>query len=75
MPNAETLPDMKVIKSEVIDAIVKTLGVTKAAFFLRESMSQKTDYLEMKERLFGKKSAKELYGEIVKQKAKKSKER
>ena len=71
MPTAETLPDMKVIKNEVIDAIVKNLGITKAAFFLRESMSQKTDYLEMKEKLFGNKTAKELFNEIVAQKAKK----
>jgi len=72
MPTAETLPDMKVIKNEVIDAIVKNLGITKAAFFLRESMSQKADYLEMKEKLFGNKTAKELFNEIVAQKAKRS---
>jgi hypothetical protein len=73
MPTAETLPDMKVIKSEVIDAIVKNLGITKAAFFLRESMSQKTDYLEMKALLFGNKTARELYSEIVTKKSKKNK--
>lgn len=35
---------------------VKNLEITKAAFYLRESMSQKTDYLEMKDKLFGDKT-------------------
>ena len=66
-----TLPDTKFIKSEVIDVIVKNLGITKAAFFLRETMSQKTDYLEIKKKLFGDKTARELYKEIIKSKLKK----
>lgn len=66
-----TLPDTKFIKSEVIDVIVKNLGITKSAFFLRETMSQKTDYLEIKKKLFGDKTARELYKEIIKSKLKK----
>lgn len=66
-----TLPDTKFIKSEVIDVIVKNLGITKTAFFLRETMSQKTDYLEIKKKLFGDKTARELYKEIIKSKLKK----
>ncbi|MBI4681453.1 MAG: hypothetical protein HY753_09710 [Nitrospirae bacterium] len=66
-----TLPDTKFIKSEVIDVIVKNLGITKTAFFLRETMSQKTDYLEIKKKLFGDKTARELYKEIIKTKHKK----
>ncbi|MFA6054634.1 MAG: hypothetical protein WC769_04585 [Thermodesulfovibrionales bacterium] len=67
----EALPDIRVIKSEVIDTIVKNLGITKAAFFIRENLSIKTDYLEIKEKLFGSKSASELYNEISKWKPKK----
>ena len=44
----ESLPDIKILKSEAIEAIVKNLGITKAAFFIRETMSQKADYLEIK---------------------------
>ncbi|MDP3110610.1 MAG: hypothetical protein Q8M71_00725 [Thermodesulfovibrionales bacterium] len=66
-----TLPDTKFIKSEVIDVIVKNLGITKTAFFLRETMSQKTDYLEIKKKIFGDKTARELYKEIIKSKLKK----
>ncbi|MEW6419087.1 MAG: hypothetical protein AB1480_13380 [Nitrospirota bacterium] len=66
----ESLPDTKVLKSEVINAIVKSLGITKAAFFIRETFSQKTDYLEIKEKLFGSKTASELYNEISKWKTK-----
>ena len=60
----ESLPDTKVLKSEVIEAIIKSLGITKAAFFIRENISQKTDYLEIKKKLFGKKTAAEFYKEI-----------
>lgn len=67
----ESLPDIKILKSEAVDAIVKSLGITKAAFFFRETMSQKIDYLEIKERLFGGKSAAQLYSEISKWKKKK----
>lgn len=34
-------------------------------------MSQKTDYLEIKKRLFGNKTARELYKEIINRKHKK----
>ncbi|PIQ95024.1 MAG: hypothetical protein COY75_04450 [Nitrospirae bacterium CG_4_10_14_0_8_um_filter_41_23] len=69
--NTESLPDIKILKSEVVDTIVRSLGITKAAFFFRETMSQKTDYLEIKERLFGEKTAAQLYDEISEWKKKK----
>jgi hypothetical protein len=68
---SESLPDIKILKSEAIEAIVKSLGITKAAFFIRETISQKTDYLEIKEKLFGSKTAVELYNEIIEWKTKK----
>ena len=67
----ESLPDMKVLKSEVVEAIIKSLGITKAAFFIRETISQKIDYLEIKEKLFGAKTAAEIYTEISELKTKK----
>lgn len=67
----ESLPDIRTLKSEVVDTIIKSLGITKAAFFIRENISKKTDYLEIKEKLFGSKSASELYNEIYKWKPKK----
>ena len=67
----ESLPDMKVLKSEVVETIITSLGITKAAFFIRETISQKTDYLEIKEKLFGAKTAAEIYTGIVEWKAKK----
>ena len=66
----EMLKRTKVLKSEVIEAIIKSLGITKAAFFIRENISQKTDYLEIKKKLFGKKTAAEFYKEISKWKMK-----
>ncbi len=60
----QELPDIKELKTEVIEEIVKSFGITKAAFFIREMMSQKTDYLKIKDELFGAKTAEELYTEI-----------
>lgn len=60
----QELPDIRGLKTEVIEGIVKDVGITKAAFFLREVMFQKTDYLKIKDKLFGGKSSEELYSEI-----------
>jgi hypothetical protein len=56
---------MKHVKGEAIDTIFKNLGLTKAAIFIRENLSQKIDYLETKEKIFGDKSAEQLYKSIV----------
>lgn len=70
------LPDIREIKAEVIEKIVKSVGITKAAFFLRETMFQKTDYLKIKDRLFGEKSSTEIYSEIYEwKKSKKNNEK
>jgi len=60
----QSLPDIKELKTEVIGEIVKSFGITKAAFFIREMMYQKVEYIEIKDRLFGEKTAAELYTEI-----------
>lgn len=64
MTNIQSLPDIKELKTEIIEEIIKSFGITKAAFFIREMMAQKVDYLEIKDRLFGEKSVAELYTEI-----------
>jgi hypothetical protein len=68
MPTAKnlTVPSSDEVRSEAIQAIIKLLGITKAAVFIRENMSQKTDYLKTKSELFGKKSVAQLYEEIKK---------
>lgn len=64
MVNKLVVPKMSEIRVEGIKAIVEQLGIAKAAFFLRESMSQNVDYLEVKEQIFGNKTAREIYAEI-----------
>jgi len=59
-----TVPRMDEVRIEVIQTIISQIGITKAAFFLRESMSKKVDYLKIKEGLFGKKTAKDIYREM-----------
>jgi hypothetical protein len=65
---ALTIPKSEDVRSEAIETIIERLGITKAAFFIRETMPQKVDYLKVKEKLFGTKTASELYGEIKKSK-------
>jgi hypothetical protein len=52
------------VKSEAVQTIVERMGITKAALFLRETMSQQTDYLELKDKLFTKTSAADVYAAI-----------
>jgi len=61
-----SVPKSDEIRSEAIETIIERLGITKAAFFIRETMSQKMDYLKLKEQLFGRKTSSELYSEIKK---------
>ena len=61
------VPKGEEIRAEAIETIIERLGIAKAAFFIREIMSQKVDYLKIKDELFGKKTADEVYKEIKKE--------
>ena len=60
------VPSSEEIRSEAVQMLIKRMGITKAAIFIRENIAQKTDYLKLKEELFAGKSAAELYKEIKK---------
>jgi len=62
---ALTIPQSEEIRTEALEAIIEKLGVAKAAFFLRETISGKTDYVKIKENLFGERRSEELYDEII----------
>lgn len=64
MTKVQSLPDIRELKTQIIEEIVKNFGITKTAFFIREMMSQKGDYLEIKDSLFGEKTVADLYAEI-----------
>jgi hypothetical protein len=68
MPTAKTLmvPSNEEVRSEAIQTLIKRMGITKAAIFIRENMAQKIDYLKAKDELFGGKSVAKLYEEIKK---------
>ena len=61
-----TIPKSCEIRAEAIQMLIESLGITKAAFFIRENLSQKEDYLMIKEELFGEKTAAEIFVEIKK---------
>lgn len=58
------VPPMNSIRTESVKVIIERLGIAKAAFFCRETMSQPMDYLELKDEMFGEKTAREIYEEI-----------
>jgi hypothetical protein len=60
------IPKIEEVKIEVIQTLIDQLGVAKSAYFFREFMYQKLDYLEIKDKIFGEKTAEEIYDEIKK---------
>lgn len=64
--NKIIVPREEEIRTEAIKVIIEKLGMGKAAFFLRNTMSSKADYLKIKEKLFGGKTSEKLYSEIKK---------
>ena len=60
------VPSSEEVRSEAVQMLIKRMGITKTAIFIRENMAQKTDYLKIKEELFTGKSAAKLYKEIKK---------
>lgn len=61
------IPSSEEVRSEAVQTLITRMGITKAAIFIRENMTQKTDYLKIKNELFGSKSTTQLYTEIKKQ--------
>ncbi|HBE16467.1 MAG TPA: hypothetical protein DEG17_24745 [Cyanobacteria bacterium UBA11149] len=68
MKTAKTLivPKTDEIRKEGIKVIVERMGLAGAAFFLRETMAQSVDYLELKNQLFGNMTVADIYQEIKK---------
>jgi hypothetical protein len=66
MPTAKNLivPFSEEVRSEAVQTLIKRMGITKSAIFIRNIMSQRTDYLKTKDELFAGKSAAQLYEEI-----------
>ena len=58
------IPSSEEVRSEAVQTLITRMGITKAAIFIRETQSQKIDYLKVKDELFAGKSAAKLYVEI-----------
>ncbi len=66
IPDKLTIPTSEETRSEAIQTLIEHLGITKAALFLKDSRRQKVDYLQIKDELFGGRTAADLYDEIKK---------
>ena len=58
------VPRSESVKYEALQMLISGLGLTKTAFFVRENLSNQDDYLEMKEKLFGDKTAAGIYNKV-----------
>jgi hypothetical protein len=58
------MPDAEQVRAEAMQTIVQQLGVAKAAFFIRETLSGPTDYLKLKSDLFKGLTTTEIYEQI-----------
>jgi hypothetical protein len=58
------VPSDAEVRQQGTEALIQSLGIAKAAMFLRKTASQQVDYLELKEQLFGNLTVDELYREI-----------
>lgn len=60
------VPKTDDIRKQAIKVIVERMGIAGAAFFLRETMAQEVNYLELKSQLFGHMTVADIYREINK---------
>jgi hypothetical protein len=60
-----TIPIGADVRSEAVRALIKDLGLAKAAMFLRETVAGKTDYVQAKDGLFAAKNASDIFREII----------
>jgi hypothetical protein len=60
------VPTSEEVRGEAVQMLIKRMGITRAAIFMRENMAQKTDYLKVKDALFAGKSVVQLHEEIKK---------
>ncbi|WP_448570488.1 hypothetical protein [Trichothermofontia sp.] len=51
--NELKVPDHNEVVQAGIQALIEKLGISKTAIFLNETASEKTNYLQLKEELFG----------------------
>lgn len=60
------VPKTDELRKQGIKVIVEQMGIAGAAFFLRETMAQEVNYLEIKSQLFGNMTVADIYREINK---------
>jgi hypothetical protein len=60
------VPSSEEVRNEAVQTLIKRMGITKAAIFIRENLAQKMDYLQVKDELFAGKLVAQLYEEIKK---------
>ncbi len=53
------------VRNEVLKILVDKMGLSKTSIFIRDNMSQDTDYLKMKDKLYSQKGTEEIYNEII----------
>ncbi len=58
------IPERDELDKEAIEVLIENLGITKAAFFIRENLSKKIDYLNIKKNIVQNKSIDDIVQDI-----------
>jgi len=58
------VPHSDSIRHEAIQILINNLDLTKVSFFIRDHLSNQSDYLDMKEKLFEEKTVAEIDNEM-----------
>ena len=59
------LPQNTEIKQEAIEILIQQMGIAKATIFFSEMLWKRTDYLEIKDRLFAGETVASLYEKVL----------
>jgi hypothetical protein len=60
-----TLPQSTEVQQEAIEILIKQMGIGKATIFFSEMFWKRTDYLEIKDRLFAGETVASLYEKVL----------
>jgi hypothetical protein len=60
-----SLPSQSSLNHEAIQTLIEHMGIAKAVMFLSDKLSQPTDYLQIKDRIFGGETTESVYQKVI----------
>jgi|GEM_PF-693849 len=63
--NFPKLPQTVDLQQEAIEVLTQHMGIAKTAIFMSDTFWKPTDYLEIKDRLFGDETVESIYEKVI----------